>query len=54
MAKVIMPGVGYPKKYLDELKNKLELLAENPTHPSLRTKHMQGMKDRHTASGNEP
>lgn len=25
------------------LKSKLELLAENPAHPSLRTKHIQGM-----------
>lgn len=25
-----------------KLKNKLELLAENPTHPSLRTKRIQG------------
>ena len=25
-----------------QLKNKLELLAENPSHPSLRTKRIQG------------
>jgi len=25
--------------------NKLELLAENPMHPSLRTRHIQGAED---------
>lgn len=29
-----------------QLKNKLELLAENPSHPSLRTKRIQGTTDR--------
>lgn len=28
-----------------QLQNKLRLLAENPMHPSLRTKHIQGIKD---------
>lgn len=28
-----------------QLKNKLELLAENPSHPSLRTKRIQGATD---------
>ena len=28
-----------------QLQNKLRLLAENPMHPSLRTKHIQGTKD---------
>ena len=28
-----------------QLKNKLELLAENPSHPSLRTKRIQGTTD---------
>ena len=28
-----------------QLKNKLELLAENPSHPSLRTKRIQGTSD---------
>jgi len=28
-----------------QLMNKLKLLADNPTHPSLRTKHIQGMED---------
>lgn len=28
-----------------QLKNKLALLAENPMHPSLRTKRIQGTKD---------
>ncbi len=28
-----------------QLRNKLRLLAENPMHPSLRTKHIQGTKD---------
>ncbi|MBQ6900606.1 MAG: type II toxin-antitoxin system RelE/ParE family toxin [Firmicutes bacterium] len=28
-----------------QLKNKLELLAENPPHPSLRTKRIQGTRD---------
>ena len=28
-----------------QLKNKLELLAENPFHPSLRTKRIQGATD---------
>lgn len=28
-----------------QLKNKLQLLAENPFHPSLRTKHIQGTTD---------
>lgn len=28
-----------------QLKNKLELLAKNPTHPSLRTKRIQGTED---------
>ena len=28
-----------------QLKNKLQLLAENPSHPSLRTKHIQGTTD---------
>ena len=27
------------------LKNKLEFLAENPSHPSLRTKRIQGTAD---------
>lgn len=27
-----------------QLKNKLELLAENPSHPSLRTKRIQGTR----------
>lgn len=27
------------------LMNKLELLAENPMHPSLRTRHIQGAED---------
>lgn len=28
-----------------QLKSKLQLLAENPMHPSLRTKRIQGTKD---------
>ena len=28
-----------------QLKNKLELLSENPMHPSLRTKRIQGTKE---------
>ena len=28
-----------------QLKNKLELLAQNPSHPSLRTKRIQGTTD---------
>lgn len=28
-----------------QLQNKLKLLAENPMHPSLRTKRIQGTKD---------
>lgn len=28
-----------------QLKNKLQLLSENPMHPSLRTKRIQGTKD---------
>ena len=28
-----------------QLKSKLELLAENPMHPSLRTKRIQGTRD---------
>lgn len=28
-----------------QLKNKLELLSNNPMHPSLRTKRIQGTKD---------
>lgn len=28
-----------------QLKNKLALLAENPMHPSLRTKRIQGTRD---------
>lgn len=28
-----------------QLKNKLNILAENPSHPSLRTKRIQGTKD---------
>lgn len=28
-----------------QLQNKLQLLAENPMHPSLRTKRIQGTKD---------
>ena len=28
-----------------QLKNKLELLSENPSHPSLRVKHIQGTDD---------
>lgn len=28
-----------------QLRNKLQLLAENPAHPSLRTKRIQGTKD---------
>lgn len=28
-----------------QLQNKLRLLSENPTHPSLRTKRIQGTKD---------
>lgn len=28
-----------------QLKNKLELLSENPMHPSLRTKRIQGAND---------
>ncbi len=28
-----------------QIKKKLVLLAENPSHPSLRTKRIQGMKD---------
>ena len=28
-----------------QIKNKLELLAENPLHPSLRTKRIQGTTD---------
>lgn len=28
-----------------QLKNKLKLLAENPSHPSLRTKRIQGTTD---------
>ena len=28
-----------------QLKNKLEILTENPMHPSLRTKRIQGTKD---------
>ena len=28
-----------------QLKNKLDILAENPSHPSLRTKRIQGTKD---------
>lgn len=28
-----------------QLKNKLQLLAENPSHPSLRTKRIQGTTD---------
>ena len=29
----------------EQLKNKLEILTENPMHPSLRTKRIQGTKD---------
>lgn len=28
-----------------QLRNKLNILAENPSHPSLRTKRIQGTKD---------
>ena len=28
-----------------QLKSKLQLLAQNPSHPSLRTKHIQGITD---------
>lgn len=28
-----------------QLRNKLQLLSENPVHPSLRTKRIQGTKD---------
>lgn len=30
-----------------QLKNKLQLLAENPSHPSLRTKRIQGTTGHH-------
>ena len=36
----------------NQLKTKLELLAENPSHPSLRTKRIQGTKDLFECSGN--
>lgn len=35
-----------------QLRNKLELLAENPLHPSLRTKRIQGTKDLYECSVN--
>ena len=35
-----------------QLKNKLELLAENPAHPSLRTKRIQGTADLFESSVN--
>ncbi|MCL1941678.1 MAG: type II toxin-antitoxin system mRNA interferase toxin, RelE/StbE family [Synergistaceae bacterium] len=34
----------------DQLKSKLKLLAENPTHPSLRTKRIQGTADLYECS----
>lgn len=48
----IIPTKKFSKHYKDlntqekkQLRNKLQLLAENPMHPSLRTKHIQGTKD---------
>jgi len=35
-----------------QIKNKLELLAENPLHPSLRTKRIQGTPDLFESSAN--
>ena len=35
-----------------QLKNKLELLSENPMHPSLRTKRIQGTKELFECSDN--
>lgn len=35
-----------------QLMNKLELLAENPMHPSLRTKRIQGAEDLYECSVN--
>jgi len=35
-----------------QIKNKLELLAENPLHPSLRTKRIQGTTDLFESSAN--
>ena len=35
-----------------QLMNKLELLAKNPSHPSLRTKRIQGTKDLFESSVN--
>jgi addiction module RelE/StbE family toxin len=35
-----------------QLMNKLELLAENPVHPSLRTKRIQGTEDLYECSVN--
>jgi addiction module toxin, RelE/StbE family len=35
-----------------QLRNKLELLAENPMHPSLRTKRIQGAEDLYECSVN--
>lgn len=35
-----------------QLKNKLELLAENPMHPSLRSKRIQGTNDLYESSVN--
>ena len=35
-----------------QLKSKLQLLAQNPSHPSLRTKHIQGITDLFVCSVN--
>jgi mRNA interferase RelE/StbE len=35
-----------------QLRNKLELLVENPMHPSLRTKRIQGTEDLYECSVN--
>ena len=43
VSKSTLKGLNAQEK--KQLKNKLELLAENPSHPSLRTKRIQGTTD---------
>ena len=40
------------KKEKKQIRNKLELLSENPLHPSLRTKRIQGITDLFECSAN--